>query len=289
MKNPISRILPRFLAAATSLIAFPASAALVYHYPLSGNFDQVGPGGTPVSPAITLFGAGSGATTPNWVEGIAPGSTQAIRLGSGTDNTRVSIAANDAWRSVTGFTVSAWIQPQANAGTGHSANSIFWLGTTGGSARFVLQMNDLTDLRAGGRRTGSESVPFNTDLVAGTNITGTSNTETDPLTLGQTYHVAATADYLTGFVTIYLNGASIASRQIEAWDPYGSTADEDFVIRLGSNTGGGEVFNGVLDDLRVYNNALSASEVAALAVPEPSIALLGAIGAIGLVRRRRLA
>ena len=43
-----------------------------------------------------------------------------------------------------------------------------------------------------------------------------------------------------------------------------------------------------MDEVRIYDNALSASEVMALAVPEPSSALLVLSGiAIATLRRRR--
>lgn len=280
MKSSIQRTLPQILAAAVCLTA-PASAALVYHYDLEGNFDQTGPGGDPVAPEVTVYGS------ENWADGIAPGSSQALRTGSGDDNSRVQLGDNDAWSGVTGFSVSAWMQPFELAGDGHSADSIIWLGS-GGSARFVLQLNDGGDLRAGGRRIGDEG-NFTTELVAGTNITGTTNNDldVDPISTGQTYHVAATADYETGMVSIYLNGSLLVDRQIEAWEPYGPTVEEDYVTRFGVNGTGGEVFDGNLDDVRIYDHTLSSSEVAALAVPEPSVALLGGLGVLGLLGTRR--
>ena len=283
MKPSIRRSLPLTLAA-TCLIALPASAAWVSHYPLEGNLEQSLPGGTPDA---SHFG------TQVWVPGIAPGSSGAFQLGPGSGNGRIHVAANDIWRDTAGFSVSAWIQPLALAGEGHSATSIFWLGDqSSNSARFVLQLNDGGDLRAGGRRLGSEG-NFTTDLVAGTNITGTTNNELDidPITVGEVYHVAATADYSTGMVSIYLNGTLLIDRRIEAWAPYGPTTDDqDYIIRFGMNGSGSEVFNGYIDDVRIYDHVLSDSEVAALAVPEPSAALLGGLGMMGWAfgsRRRR--
>jgi hypothetical protein len=50
-----------------------------------------------------------------------------------------------------------------------------------------------------------------------------------------------------------------------------------------------EYYHGILDDVRIYNNTLSASEVANLAgVPEPGSALLAGIaGLFGMSQFRR--
>ena len=66
-----------------------------------------------------------------------------------------------------------------------------------------------------------------------------------------------------------------------------STQGTNFKQRVGSDNGGGASMRAALDDIRIYDHALSASDVAAL-VPEPSVALLGSLGLIGgLMRRRR--
>ena len=55
----------------------------------------------------------------------------------------------------------------------------------------------------------------------------------------------------------------------------------------GDNEGAaGENWRGMLDDIRIYDHALSATEVAAL-VPEPSSSVLLGIGLLPLLRRRR--
>ena len=52
----------------------------------------------------------------------------------------------------------------------------------------------------------------------------------------------------------------------------------------------GQSFNGALDDVRIYDNVLTASEILAVrnsAIPEPSTFGLLALSAFGLIRRRR--
>lgn len=273
-----SRFLPSLAplaGVATILVASPASAALVSHYALEEG------SGTTIA-QVVADGAPNGSLVGDatiWVPGIAPGSSSALNFGSGN---RVEIPANDLWNGLNGFSVSAWIQPSAHAGEGTLARPIFWLGTAVGSARFTFQLNDYGDLRAGGRRVGNE-----TFSVVGTNTGESNDSADDPIQIGQTYHVAATADYATGLVSIYVNGALVVSDTIGAWGIGPTASDQNFVMRIGSNHNGGEQFLGIIDDVRIYDSVLSASDIAALAIPEPSVALLGLFGAAGLLRRRQ--
>ncbi|WP_193210782.1 LamG domain-containing protein [Luteolibacter marinus] len=258
-KIPVPTVLLRLAGSVIPLMSSAATADVITRYALDESAGTSAPqsisGGAPDG---TLVGPAA------WVSGIAAGSAQALSLTTGS---RVEVAGNDVWHGRGGFSVSTWIKPSQFAGGGHAARSIFWLGTAGGSARFTLQINDLGDVRVGGRRTGSET-DFNNTLVAGTNVSGTTNGSAgDPIQLDQTYHLAATADYATGLLSLYVNGSPVASNTIGAWGSGVTASDQPFVIRIGSNATGGEQFHGVVDDLRLFNTALTPSEVAALAGP----------------------
>jgi archaellum component FlaC len=78
----------------------------------------------------------------------------------------------------------------------------------------------------------------------------------DFITAGETYQVVATFDESTNAVKIYVNGVS-------CYDGYETStmltnADNMFIAREDSGNYG---FDGVIDEIRVYNRVLSASEV----------------------------
>ncbi|YCM42964.1 LamG-like jellyroll fold domain-containing protein [Verrucomicrobiaceae bacterium 227] len=106
--------------------------------------------------------------------------------------------------------------------------------------------------------------------------------------LDQWVHLAATVDSTAG-VTFYLNGAVTGTNGNTA-DNFTGTGnnglDDPYAIGRSYGNGQEQWFPGSLDEVRVYDNVLTSTEIAALVVPEPSSALLGFLG-MGLVLRRR--
>ncbi len=111
-------------------------------------------------------------------------------------------------------------------------------------------------------------------------IIGETNTQDD-------YFVGTTADFIGGWnniavsfynktATTYLNGEVIQTL---------SVTDSALTLdRIGGRTS--EFFKGEIDDIRIYNNALSQSEIRAL-LPEPATLLLLGLGAVMLRRKKR--
>ena len=97
--------------------------------------------------------------------------------------------------------------------------------------------------------------------------------------------------------TLYFDGVQVNTRALTGGPGYG--APESSWIGKATSNGNNlrfgtddelssRTFNGLLDDIRIFDHELSASEVAAL-VPEPTSYLLTVVG-IGMVlaaRRRR--
>lgn len=105
--------------------------------------------------------------------------------------------------------------------------------------------------------------------------------------LGQWYQVVGTYDGTTA--KLYIDG--VLNNQLIADWTLTSTQDLQFGRFLGSTNPPGYTgdANAAMDEVRIYDHALTASDVSALnVVPEPSTGLLIIIGsAIGLFRRHR--
>lgn len=98
---------------------------------------------------------------------------------------------------------------------------------------------------------------------------------------GAWHFVAVTYDSSTLEKQLYLNGNTLG---LSMTMPEGGLDVGAGSFRVGSTNNGGEFCNGLLDDVRIYNTALTSGEIATIAgVPEPSSLLLIISGLIGLL------
>ena len=96
---------------------------------------------------------------------------------------------------------------------------------------------------------------------------------------GQWHHVAMTYDSAAAVKQLYLDGLALG-----APEPANALNVQSQNFMVGATVSYGLYFTGQIDDLRVYNNALSGAEISTLAsVPEPSTILLLTTGLIGLL------
>lgn len=70
------------------------------------------------------------------------------------------------------------------------------------------------------------------------------------------YHVVAT--YGSGTAKVYIDGNQVGSASLSL----SSIASTGGILSIGSGSGGGEYFDGSIDEVKIYNRALSADEVA---------------------------
>jgi hypothetical protein len=216
-----------------------------------GNADMIG--------AIPSFGAGAGFAGSATFEGAESGAAtdRSLLLAGKALNiakSDASATAGSGWftvNSLTGsslapnFTVSGWffLAPDADNG-----------GTTADILRdFVFEANSNFD------------VSFGTGSAAGLTYTSyvgqTIHSTTGDLAAGQWHHVAHvfSVNGTNTDLRVYVNGTQVGG-VVSA-----PTANMDFIgLNFGANRGGARVFDGMLDEVAVWNRALTPAEVTEL-------------------------
>jgi hypothetical protein len=135
------------------------------------------------------------------------------------------------------MTLEAWVYPTATS-TNWTAAVIKERGTTG--LAYALYATD-----------GAAKPPAGYIDKSGTdyNATGTS-----VLPLNSWSYLAAT--YNGSAVRLYVNGTQVASRSLS-----GSMASSTAPLRIGGDSVWGEYFKGLIDEVRVYNTALTTAQI----------------------------
>lgn len=92
----------------------------------------------------------------------------------------------------------------------------------------------------------------------------TLNSSGSPITDGQWHHIAAVGDIGGDAMALYIDGV-LNNSSAPAFTPTTFPATNGKNGTVGANdTGGGQFFNGVIDDYRMYDRALSADEIATI-------------------------
>ena len=187
------------------------------------------------------------------------------------------------------YSFSGEYEPESNIkipGLVTGANRTFssWIKLTGGQDGprvFSFSPGEMTiDLNVN----GLQRLNINTQTVEGGDGFSTSGIDL----FNKWTHVVGVWSEIGG--AIYMNGHAITQK---TWTAVAITDySNGFIPEIGGNSGAlWDPFAGVIDDVRIYNRALTASEVAEIytteSVPEPSALSLLAIGLGGLAMMRR--
>ncbi len=120
--------------------------------------------------------------------------------------------------------------------------------------------------------TSGANADFGTALIGnkfgfGVGNPNTTLTATNVINDGQWHHLVATRNGTTGLMTLFVDGVS----QGAVTGPIGSRTAPGF-LRLGGLQSGGGFFNGTLDDVRLYDYALSTNQIIAIMNTAPVLA-----------------
>ncbi len=209
------------------------------------------PGTTHVGPVAAYnFDAGSGTTladvTGRGHDGQIAGANWSVA--GGKSGGALSFDGVDDWVTIpdaadldltTGLTLEAWVRPAAADGW----RSVLLKESAGPPAglAYALYANGADTNRPG--------------AFANTGGSDLSARGTAKLPVNAWAHLAATYDGVT--LRLYVNGIEVGSKPVTQ-----ALRQTDNPLRIGGNAVWGEYFAGLIDDVRVYDRALSAAEVA---------------------------
>ncbi len=148
-------------------------------------------------------------------------------------NDLVTVADANALDLTTGMTLSAWLRPTTLSGWRTAL-----LKEAPSGLSYALYAHDNSPQPAAYVNVGSDRSAAGTGALA----------------LNTWSHLASTYDGTT--LRLYVNGVLVGSQAMT-----GAIAASTGALHIGGNTIWGEDFSGLIDDVRVYNRALSVSEI----------------------------
>lgn len=265
----------RFLAAAAvmAMTSLSANAALVAYYNLNETVSS-----TTIADSsgnnYSATGGSSGVTLGS--SSITAGTYGAITVTSGTASFFGTSADFSGGKFDVGSTGSAAIaglltKNGSSAPTGNFT-VMAWINSDNAANRFFLGSGSASNNGwKFGNNTQTAFVTVNVQQGLGTTSVSTTTWQ----------HVAFT--YSNGAGKFYYNGNLAGSVNYSNYNEEGTGS----VTSIGARPFGGEAFDGQVDEVKIFDTALSESDVRLAAVPEPAAALLGGLGLLALLRRRR--
>ena len=257
--------------AAAGWFVVPANAALVSHYSLDDTSNGIAVDSINGNNAIWQNGTNTNlANAPGQVGGAADLSD----VGGGNNYFEMMIPQ---LVGATGITISAWVNNDANNGYTGIFMTRDFNGQTNNSWGLAIE---------------NDSDPRFDSRVDGPGIDSPNGAAA---VNGEWKHVALVWDGSgNGSHTLYVNGVESATELNEGNLLTGTIAGPDsgpWYIGFDNCCGGGRDYDGRLDEISVWDNALTAEEVNAVyqsgLVPEPGVSLLSILGVSFFLRRRR--
>ena len=234
-----------------------------YNY-LAGSIDEVRLYNHVVSPATVtqLYSLGSTLVASYGFEGSAQDSSG---FGNqGVTNNNVTYVAGKVGAQAAQFDgVSSYVETPASVATDFSIACWVKTTATGGAGQW-WNGQGIVD----GDMPGSVA-DFGTSLLGSHAAFGMGNPDTTiasgtAINDGLWHHVAATRNSASGAMKLYVDG----NLQASGTGPTG-VRSAPTGLRIGGLQSGGGFFAGAVDDVRLYNYQLSASQIAALVTPLP--------------------
>lgn len=228
--------------ASMAMVPVAAQAALVTQYSFEGNTnDSVG------TRNGTLVG---GSYSNDSAKGVGGG--QSLDLSAINDYMRYNVLAGD---TISGsYTVSAWVKPTSGSGTSQT-----WFSTRNpGNSSFDAKFQNDTQIH-GDIGTGSAW------------ITTAADSNIYDYRANQWQHIVYSVNG-TGF-SIYANGVKVGGGTYAASNPLLIDANHDIIIgtAFAPSNPTSENFNGRIDEVKIYNTALTQAQVLADLAPAGAV------------------
>lgn len=200
------------------------------------------------SSGLNFLGALQGFATANWTTGRLSGALRFNPEGaSGDDVVLVPDAAELNFNTSLEFSLSAWVN---GASAQEAGAAIACKGTGGGGEQFALDV--FNGYRFYGW-TGEPGAVYMASTPSGPNETW--------------QHLVAVFSRPLNRLKLYLDGAEVANAI-----PSATIIGNGHEVSIGSRQSGGGPydlnFNGIIDDVRIYNRAITPREIQLLAAPD---------------------